>query len=450
VQAGGDVTGAVAANGGDIGTVLAGTSNAPGNIGGALSATRHVKTVKAYGDFTGDIDADQDVNSVTARSIFGTEADPVVISAGRDVKTVKTTGTGAAEGSLAHAEITGGRDVARVQTTRSMTDTVAIAATDRNVVTVQTGSSSRAGDMDATVSAGGRVTRVRAYGSVSGAVEADASVGTVQANGDVTGTITAGTSVTKVQAGRDVRGEVTANGGDVVRVLAGTPKTPGNIEGTLTATRNVRTVRAYGDFTGHINAGQDVNSLTARSILGEDGARLTISAGRDVKTVRTTGTGAGEGSVEHVDIEADRDVKTVNAKDEIASSAITAGRNIGTVLATNDIRGARIEAGTDPDGGNITKVKSTSGDIVDPLIVAGEGPGGDGVYGSDPPGAAADNDVRGGQVRTVEARNGEIRSGDGTHDFVVGGTSVRTVRDRDGRYAASWEDVIIVEGILEQ
>jgi len=265
-------------------------------------------------------------------------------------------------------------------------------------------------------------------------------VGTVQGGGDVTGAVTAGTSVSKVQGGGTVTSDVTANGGDIKKVQAGTSSAPGNIEGRLEATGSVKTVKAYGDFTGDIDATVDVNSVTARSILGEAADHVFISAGRYVKTVKTTGRGAGEGDILNVDVQGGRDVKLMNAKDEIIDSTVTAGRHVGTVQATNDITGTRVESGTDA-GGNVTKVKSVSGDIVDPLIIAGEDAGPDGIYGG-AAGEAADNIVRSGQVKNVEARRGNI-TGAG---FIVGADQVKTVRDGTVKRTVSWDDVIIVEG----
>ena len=178
------------------------------------------------------------------------------------------------------------------------------------------------------------------------------------------------------------------------------------------------------------------------SIFGQAADHVLVSAGRDVKTVKATGRDEGEGHIENVDVEAGRDVRTVNAKDEIVDSNVTAVRHVGTVQATNDIAGTRIESGTGPDGGNVTKVKSVTGDIVDPQIIAGESPGPDGVYA----GGDGTNVVRSGQVKNVEARRGNI-TGAGV---IVGADRVKTVRDGRDRRTVSWDDIIIVEGHTEQ
>jgi len=67
-------------------------------------------------------------------------------------------------------------------------------------------------------------------------------------------------------------------------------------------------------------------------------------------------------------------------------------------------------------------------------------------YGTTASGRSADDDVRGGQAKTVEARNGQIRSSDAADVFIVAATDVGTVADSDGVLD---DHIIIVEGTTE-
>ena len=212
--------------------------------------------------------------------------------------------------------------------------------------------------------------------------------------------------------------------------------------GALFASRDVRTVRARGDLTGDITAGRDVSNVAAREILGTAGDYVSIAAGRDVRTVKTTGSRAEQGDIRYAAVDADRDVRTVYAEHDLTNSAITAGRNISTATALNDIVSSRIESGTAGEGGDVGRVRAVHGDIVDPQIVAGQDAGPDGVYG----GEAADDVVRSGQVKRVYAPRGLITSSDATEDFIVAATSVGIIKDRRGRHNVSWDQTTIVEG----
>ena len=506
VKVGGDVDGDITANDGDIRSVTAGGPRMPGSVTGALSASRDVRTVRAYGDLTEDITAGRDVRSVSVREIVGTAGDRVSITAGRDVRTVKARGSRTEPGNIQYVDIDADRDLRTVNAKHDVANSAITAGRRISAVTarndiistqIESGTAgaggnvgrviAKAGSLDANVTSGGAIGRVearrgsitgdlvanggdlrsvlagtgsvvgsvtgtltasgrihtvRASGDIVGDVTAGAYVRTVRAGGTVTGSVTAGTFVGTVKAGGDVAADVTANDGDIRSVAAGSSWMPGGVLGALRASRDVKNVRARGDLTGDITAGRNVSSVAAREIVGTAGDYVSITAGRDVRTVKTTGSRTEQGNIRYATIDADRDVRTVRAKQDHSNSGITAGRNIMTAKAANDNEDTRVESGMNVGGGYIGKVQALRGNIVDPQIVAGRDAGPDGVYGS----GATDDVVRSGRVKRVNAPRGLITSSDATEDFIVAATSVGIVKDRRGRHAVSWDETAIVEG----
>jgi len=251
-----------------------------------------------------------------------------------------------------------------------------VTATQRGIKTVIAGSRSAAGNVEGTISAAGKLRSVRAHGGVLGDLTAD-WVGTITATNDITG-------------------DITANNGDV------------------------RTVKStHGTVASNIDVSGSIFTVQGRSITDSN-----ITAGLDVRTVKTTGTADGEG--------------------DLANTTVKAGRHIFTVSTKKSITGSHIESGTTGERGDVRKV-SAKGDIIDPLIVAG--------VTADPVDSYASGELRGGRVKSVTAK-GVIRSNDTDDDYIVGAHSApRVVKDRNGRHKGSFDGVsagIIVQDGLNQ
>ena len=302
VRAGRNLTGTVAANGGDIGEFASGFGGvyAMHNLSGQVSASGRIRDVDAGNTISGaGITAGSDINR---------------IHAGRDLS----------------APVSSGRDLLTVQ----VDDHISGALTASRDL----GSLSAGYDFTGSASAnGGNIGY--AYGGYA--------YGSVYVGRNLSGSLTAANHVGSVSVGRTFSGSVTATGGEVQSVNAWDFTDTASITadtsiGSVSATRTVAgTITASGGGISSITAGSGWSVQNAT--ISAAGTIGTISAGRDVSGSITTTAGgnltmltAGETISATVNVAGS--ITTVDADQDITGS-ITAGGSLGTVDADRDITG---------------------------------------------------------------------------------------------------------------
>ena len=320
IQAGGNITADVTSTSGAILIV-----HTPVSINSSLSAFGHVSQVLAGGEIAGSISSSAgNVGSVIAQAgVSGS------VSAAGTIFTVRS------ENGSVNASVTAGGTITRIWAKQSV-------------------GTSESGDLIAI--SGGSVLEVTATnGSIKADISAAVDLGDITAlHGLIKGTITAGRNIGDVWAGGNIESDITTTTGNLDSVLAG--------------------VNGGGDITGDISVGRTIGVVDAKGTVSGGNLNALLELVMDFpwqgyKDALMSGT-------ELPELELPTAPTVTSGKIE---GKITAGRNIGSVIADGAISGdiqatgaiGKVESQSDisgkidsQDGGlKVTAYGAISGDV---------------------------------------------------------------------------------------
>jgi hypothetical protein len=321
---GGDITGDISA-GGDIDFITAhrspaspddggsgspgdeppDSSNAPtnGNISGAIDAGGDIWSVGAGGSVLGGVTADGSIDSVAA---LGGTIDGS-IDAGLGIGLVEALGSaGAAFAPVVPARTPTGSDSDWVRPARPTL------ADD--------------GTISGSVTAGGGIGTVVAFGELSGAIHAGMGVWDVWAAGDITGGVTTDAGAAKVETWGELSSGVTAPGGITAWAYE-------DLAGGLQSDEGKVSFGSWADATGTVDAGADAVGFAFNSMLvtgstpDEEAASASEDSPEDITRAEIKAKG-------DINLTAGRDIDVDYLTSKEGSITADAGRSVGVKEAT--------------------------------------------------------------------------------------------------------------------